>query len=62
MKIFIAFTDSTQTTIGSVFSCAQDPGIWSNQGTIDETDARWKTYCDSLPICMQEGLPSPSSE
>lgn len=55
--IYVEFTDSTESAIASVFSSQQDPKYYANQGTVDETDARYKAFYESLPAFAQEGFP-----
>lgn len=44
MKINVAFSDESEMTIVASFGCAQDPQVWTHQGVVDATDARWKSY------------------
>ncbi|MFP3186465.1 MAG: hypothetical protein RXR20_34395 [Paraburkholderia sp.] len=55
----VQFADSTDETIISIFGCAQDTTVYPNQGTIDTSDARYKTYFATLPESVQPTLPSP---
>lgn len=42
--VFVQFSDSTQKTIIAAFSCAQDPDVYTNQGTVDSSDARYIAF------------------
>ncbi|MDR5813305.1 hypothetical protein QCE62_06830 [Caballeronia sp. LZ033] len=57
--IYVQFSDETDTEIISQFSCPQDPADWPNQGTVDSSDPRWKTYYDEQPAFIQGFLPTP---
>jgi hypothetical protein len=57
----VQFSDSTQATIIAYFSSPQDPSEYANLGTVDTSDARWKTFYNSLGPIEQEGLPAPTS-
>jgi hypothetical protein len=61
MKVFIAFVDSSQAAISSVFSCAQDVSVWPNQAELDTSDTRYSDYFNSLNPVMQNGLVKPNS-
>lgn len=58
--IFVQFSDASQTAIVSYFGSPQDPAAYQNQGSIEPTDARWKTFYDALPLSMRDGLPVPA--
>lgn len=58
--LYVQFSDSNQTAIASVFVNPQNDSEFTNQGTIDPSDARWKAYFDALPASMQAGLTSPT--
>jgi hypothetical protein len=47
--MFVQFSDSTETTVVSVFAGAQDPEVYPNQGEIDVTDARYVAFVNSHP-------------
>lgn len=57
--IYVQFSDDTDTTIISYFSCPQDPDVWPNQGTIESNDPRWKTYYDQQSPFIQGFMPAP---
>ncbi|MDR5815780.1 hypothetical protein QCE62_19525 [Caballeronia sp. LZ033] len=57
--IYVQFSDDTDTTIISYFSCPQDPDVWANQGTIDSSDPRWKVYFDAQSPFIQGLIPNP---
>jgi hypothetical protein len=42
--VYVQFSDSTETTVASVFGCPQDPDIYPNQAAIDDTDARYQAF------------------
>ncbi len=46
MTKYVNFTDSAQTAIDSVFSAPQDGTVWPNQGTVEDTDARYLAFTD----------------
>lgn len=56
----VQFSDSSESTIISYFSSPQDPEVWPNTGTVETTDARWKTYYEAQSPNIQPYLPSPS--
>lgn len=60
MGITVQFSDSTQATITSFFASPQSPQSYSNLGVVDASDARWKTFYDSLQPFGQIGLPVPT--
>jgi hypothetical protein len=47
--MFVQFTDNTETTICSVFSCAQNEAIYPNQANIAATDARYLAFIAPNP-------------
>lgn len=57
--IYVQFSDSKETAISSIFSCPQDPVLYFNQGEIDTSDDRYKSFFNSLPAVNQANLPSP---
>jgi hypothetical protein len=59
MNIYVQFADSTDKVVVSYFGSPQDPVAWPNQGQIDTSDARWKTYYEALSSQFTEGLPTP---
>ena len=59
--LFVQYTDSSEQVISSYFTCAQDPAVWSNQGTVDTSDARWKAYVGSLTGNAASLMPAPTS-
>jgi hypothetical protein len=42
--VYVQFTDSTETTVCSVFSCPQDPTQYPNQAEIDSSDPRYIAF------------------
>ena len=42
--MYVQFSDNTETTIVSVFANPQDPETFPNQGTVEETDARYVAF------------------
>ncbi len=57
--MFVQFADSSEKAIIACFANQQDPDVFANQGEVDLTDSRYKTYFDSLPLMAQAGLPPP---
>jgi hypothetical protein len=57
----VQFADATDETIVSFFGCPQDPAAWPNQGTVETSDPRWKTYFDAQPELVQTFLPEPEA-
>lgn len=49
MKINVAFSDESETTVIASFGCAQDIEVWPHQGLVDETDSRWISYAAQFP-------------
>lgn len=49
MKVFVQFSDSTETSIVASFGCPQDPAVHPNQATIDSEDARYQTFINPPP-------------
>ena len=43
-RIFVQFTDETQTSVMAVLGCPQDPEAWPNQGVLEETDERYLSF------------------
>jgi hypothetical protein len=58
-QIFVQFSDSTDETIVSVFSCAQDPKVWKNQGVVPSDDARYESYYNAMTPSIQAGMVKP---
>jgi len=44
--VFVAFTDSSETIIQTVFGVSQQGSGWENTGEIDSTDARYLAFID----------------
>ncbi len=42
--IYVAYTDSTETTVSTLFSCAQDKTGYPYQGTIEDSDPRYLAF------------------
>lgn len=42
--MFVQFSDSSQTTVISVFAEPQDPEYWPNQGQVSVDDQRYSDY------------------
>lgn len=59
MLLDVQFSDATESTIVSYFAGPQDPQVFPNQGQVDTSDSRWKTFFDSLPAYVQQYLPTP---
>jgi hypothetical protein len=47
--IFVQFTDSTDSSIMSVFAGPQDPAYFPNQGEMPSDDQRYVTYYNNIP-------------
>jgi hypothetical protein len=59
MKINVAFTDASETTVLGCFGSPQSLETWPYQAQIEATDKRWAAYYNSLPEGMRSGLPTP---
>jgi hypothetical protein len=59
--INVQFQDSTNKVITSYFPNEQDPSVFQNQGEVDTSDMRWKTYYDGIPPSDRVDLPSPDA-
>jgi hypothetical protein len=57
--INVEYSDGTETTVTGFFGSTQDPEVFPNQGTLETSDARWKTYYEAQPAAMQSMLPPP---
>jgi hypothetical protein len=55
----VQYSDTTEAVIVSYFGSPQDPSVYPGYGTVETSDARWKTFYDSEPF-MQSGLPAPT--
>jgi len=44
IKVFIQFSDATESKIIATFSCPQDFGVYLNQGEIDVFDPRYTAF------------------
>lgn len=60
--IYVQFSDDTDTVIVSIFGSPQDPEYWPNQGTVTESDPRYKVYYDAMPEAFKQYYPTPTSE
>jgi hypothetical protein len=49
-KVYVQFTDSTQTAVKSIFGCPQDTAAYPNQGTLDPSDARYQAFIDPSSV------------
>lgn len=58
----VQFSDSTETVIVSSFAVPQDAGAYPNQGQIETSDPRWKTFFDLMNPAVQKYLPTPTSD
>ncbi len=61
MEIHVQFSDATEQKITGYFSCAQDPKVWQNVGTVTLDDWRWAEFFLLLPEGARLGLPEPQS-
>lgn len=57
--ICVQFTDDKKIAITSVFACKQDDVIYQNQGEVDVTDKRYKSFYDALPDQIKSTMPTP---
>jgi hypothetical protein len=44
MKVYVQFSDATETTIIASFGCPQDQASFPNQATIDPSDSRYQAF------------------
>lgn len=56
--LYVQFADETEEVIISYFGGPQPVEDWPNQGTVDTSDPRWKTYYSTLPQQLQQVLPA----
>lgn len=59
MLLNVQFSDVSETEIVSIFSCAQDPAIYPNQGVVGTDDARYAIFFNALSVLCRRGLPAP---
>lgn len=59
MEINVQFSDPSQAVVVTYLCCPQDPAVFLNQGTVKDSDPRWKAYYDSIPLFLQQSMPSP---
>jgi hypothetical protein len=57
--ISVQFADDAEEVIVTYFGGPQDLASFSNYGTVESTDPRWKAYYDSQPDWIQPYLPGP---
>ena len=57
--MFVQFEDDSESVIFSLFSCPQDTDVWLNQGEVQISDPRYKTFYESQAGSIQAMLPSP---
>lgn len=48
MTVFVQFEDSSEDKVIGVFSCDQDPEVWSNVTAVDDDDPRLINYLDGM--------------
>jgi len=58
--LYVQFTDDTEEMIISYFGSPNDPAVWPNQGTVEQSDPRWSVYFNEQPIILQRLLPPPT--
>jgi hypothetical protein len=59
----VQFADATEDRVVSYVGCPQEAAAFPNQGELDASDPRWKTYYDAQDkFCIQPGLPAPTTE
>lgn len=56
----VQFDSAAQTQIIAFFGSPQSPDSHENLGEVETSDARWKTYFDSLSDFAKQGLPPPT--
>lgn len=49
MLIYVQFKDEHREVIVASFSCAQDPQVFPNQGTVNSDDPRYIAFVATLP-------------
>lgn len=59
--LYVQFADDTGQVIASWVGSPQDPKVFPNQGTVESSDARWKTYYDAQFQQVQAILPKPDA-
>ncbi|MFP1728043.1 hypothetical protein ACLEDY_05375 [Lonsdalea quercina] len=57
--IYVQFSDDSESEIVSLFGNPQDEKYWPHQGTVDSSDARYKTYYENMPEIARENWPVP---
>lgn len=57
--INVQFSDDKETTIVSIFTGKQDDSIFPNQGEVEPSDVRYKSFYNSLPDYMKNLMPTP---
>ncbi|WP_133062322.1 hypothetical protein [Paraburkholderia hospita] len=57
-KLYVQFSDSTETTIVAWFAVEQNPEGLANSGNVDSSDARYRAFYDGLPASVQPNLPA----
>jgi len=55
---FVQFEDDKKLKIISVFGNAQDPGVYPNQGVVEEDDPLWLEYLAALPDVLRNQIPA----
>jgi len=58
--IFVAFSDASETSISSVFGCAQDTSAFPYQGSVGADDSRYKEFYESIPAPVAKEWPTPA--
>jgi|GEM_PF-1266511 len=54
MKVYVQFSDETETTIVSSFGCPQDATTYPNQAMLDSSDQRYQAFIN--PASTAAGL------
>jgi hypothetical protein len=49
MKVYVQFSDATETKIIASFGCPQDRDIYPNQATLDSGDERYQAFINPTP-------------
>jgi hypothetical protein len=60
MVIYVQFSDATEAAIAAYWTTPQDPSVYPNQGEVDSSDARWRTFYETCSPYNQAMLPTPT--
>ncbi len=59
MKIYVQFSDDTESTITTYFCCEQSKEAFPFLGEVELSDPRWIAFYESMPYFIQQDLPTP---